>query len=92
MPAYKFFEPKQQHHSPTKFVEFDLSTEERGKKKVTRMDSIEPRPFKALKVPDFAKAQRHSLHSTLAPKLTRCMEFNLSTDSRGAEKQHRLQE
>jgi hypothetical protein len=32
MPYYKFFEPKRDSHQPTKFVEFDLSTDERSKR------------------------------------------------------------
>jgi hypothetical protein len=59
-PNYKFFEPVHEVREPIQFKEFDLSTEERGRKKFRESEApkTEPKLFKALSVPDYDKPTR----------------------------------
>jgi hypothetical protein len=93
MPNYKFFEPKHEKQPTTQFAEFELSTDERGKKRTQKENDVQEKPksFKALSVPNFSKIQKRQSVQPL-PKLTRCVEFSLSTEMRGVDRQQRLQE
>lgn len=55
MPSYKFFEPKHERLPNTQFAEFELSTDERSKKRAAKENEQQDKPkaFKALAVPDF---------------------------------------
>lgn len=92
MPSYKFFEPKHEKQPATQFAEFELSTDVRSKKRaIKENEEQKPKTFKALSVPDFGKPKRRQSVQPL-PRLTRCVEFSLSTETRGIDKQQRLQE
>ena len=60
MPNYKFFEPKHEKQPPTQFTEFELSTDERGKKRTKKENDAQEKPkaFRALSVPNFSKVQK----------------------------------
>ena len=94
MPSFKFFEPKHEKQPTTQFVEFSLSTNERKKHQEKENETevetkVETKVFKALKVPNFS--QIHKRQSVQPEsKLTKCVEFSLSTKARGYEKKQKL--
>ena len=90
MPSFKFFEPKHEKQPTTQFVEFSLSTNERKKHQEKENETeVETKVFKALKVPNFSQIQKRQ---SVQPesKLTKCVEFILSTKARGYEKKQKL--
>lgn len=83
MPTYKFFEPKHEHHEPTKFAEFELSASQPKKRSIVKEERQE---FKATKMPDFEYVPGKPENKE-TPKLTRPVEFHFLTDARCADKQ-----